>query len=77
MKHGLRGRGWRSLGDSELPPHARLHQALAAADPGAAFDQLRKTYPPRHEFHRYRVIGIPEQKSDLKLRLQGLGFHVG
>jgi hypothetical protein len=56
---------------------ARLRQALGAADPGAAFDQLRKSYPPRHEFHRYQVIGIPEQKRDLKFRLQGLGFQVG
>lgn len=54
----------------------RLRAALDEPDPGAAFDRLRKQYPARHEFHRYRVTGIPDQKRGLMSRLRGLGFRV-
>lgn len=36
---------------------ARLRAALREADPGAAFDALRKHYPPRHELHYWRYRG--------------------
>lgn len=32
-----------------------LRRAVAAADPGAAFDALRRDYPPRREFPAHRV----------------------
>lgn len=34
-----------------------LRQAVGEADPGAAFDALRKHYPPRHELHYWRHQG--------------------
>jgi len=54
----------------------RLRQSLGTTDPGAAFDQLRKRYPARHEFHRYHITGMPDLKQDLRARLEGLGFQV-
>jgi erythronate-4-phosphate dehydrogenase len=35
----------------------RLRRSLRESDPGAAFDQLRKQYPPRHELHHWRHQG--------------------
>ncbi|HEX5676670.1 MAG TPA: 4-phosphoerythronate dehydrogenase [Alcanivorax sp.] len=35
----------------------RLRRSLRESDPGAAFDQLRKRYPPRHELHHWRHQG--------------------
>lgn len=35
----------------------RLRAALREADPGSAFDALRKHYPPRHELHYWRHRG--------------------
>lgn len=55
----------------------RLRDALQEADPGKVFDRLRREYPVRHEFHAYRVSGIPDGKRELKSRLQGLGFRLG
>ncbi len=35
----------------------RLRRSLRESDPGAAFDRLRKHYPPRHELHHWRHQG--------------------
>ncbi len=35
----------------------RLRRGLRESDPAAAFDQLRKQYPPRHELHHWRHQG--------------------
>jgi erythronate-4-phosphate dehydrogenase len=35
----------------------RLRRSLRESDPGAAFDRLRKQYPPRHELHHWRHQG--------------------
>ena len=37
--------------------HRRLGDSLASADPGKAFDRLRKEYPLRHELHDWRYQG--------------------
>lgn len=37
--------------------HQRLRRSLRESDPGAAFDRLRKHYPPRHELHHWRHQG--------------------
>lgn len=55
---------------------ARLRAALREADPGKAFDRLRREYPARHEFTAYRITGLPEGKADLAGRLAGLGFRL-
>lgn len=53
----------------------RMRTVLAAAGDhrGEAFDQLRKNYPHRHEFSRYRVYG--ELSSTEKKQLLALGFR--
>jgi erythronate-4-phosphate dehydrogenase len=53
-----------------------LRAALREADPGRAFDRLRRDYRVRHEFKAYRVTGIPAGKRDLRSRLVGLGFRL-
>jgi len=35
----------------------RLRRSLRESDPAAAFDRLRKQYPPRHELHHWRHQG--------------------
>lgn len=37
--------------------HQRLGDSLTSADPGRAFDQLRKQYPVRHELHNWHYQG--------------------
>ena len=37
--------------------HRRLGDSLASADPGKAFDRLRKEYPLRHELHDWHYQG--------------------
>jgi erythronate-4-phosphate dehydrogenase len=55
---------------------ARLRAALREADPGKAFDRLRREYPVRHEFASYRITGIPPEKRELRSRLSALGFRI-
>jgi erythronate-4-phosphate dehydrogenase len=55
---------------------ARLRAALREADPGKAFDRLRKEYPVRHEFASYRITGLPQGKRELRSRLSALGFRI-
>lgn len=52
---------------------AALRHSLAAADPGAAFDALRKNYPARREFPAHRVR-LPETDPLWPL-LRALGFR--
>lgn len=56
---------------------ARLRAALREADPGKAFDRLRREYPVRHEHQAYRVTGLSGANQALGSRLQGLGFRHG
>lgn len=56
---------------------ARLRAALDEADPGRAFDRLRREYPIRHEHQAYRVTGLSGKNRALASRLQGLGFRLG
>lgn len=58
---------------------ARLRELAAQAragkaDFGLGFDNLRKFYPARREFHNYRIDNASE--TNLKAWLQVLGFHV-
>lgn len=55
----------------------RLRQALASAEPAAAFDRLRREYPVRHEFPAFRVTALPRDKAQLGKSLNNLGFQVG
>jgi erythronate-4-phosphate dehydrogenase len=55
----------------------RLRESFAEADPGKAFDRLRRDYPIRHEFPAYRILGLPPEKRELAFRLGELGFRVG
>jgi len=50
---------------------ARMRTALALDSSGAAFDQLRKHYPERHEYLNYQVVGAPDEVID---ELKVLGF---
>lgn len=51
---------------------AALRASLAAADAGAAFDALRRNYPPRREFTAHRVrLAAADPLAPL---LQSLGF---
>ena len=54
----------------------RLRQSFQEADPGKAFDRLRRDYPIRHEFTEFKVHGVPEEKRELRSRLSTLGFQV-
>jgi erythronate-4-phosphate dehydrogenase len=58
---------------------ARMREALGSNNPdgtrtGAAFDRLRKEYPRRREFARWRVDAVAE---DLRPVIAGLGFRTG
>jgi erythronate-4-phosphate dehydrogenase len=55
----------------------RLRASLETADPGKAFDLLRKQYPVRHEFPSYHVMDVPAEKRELASRLGALGFRPG
>ncbi|MEO6094569.1 MAG: 4-phosphoerythronate dehydrogenase [Fibrobacteria bacterium] len=55
----------------------RLRETFGEADPGKAFDRLRRDYPIRHEFPSFRIVGLPPEKRDLAFRLGELGFRVG
>lgn len=55
---------------------ARLRVALSEADPGAAFDRLRRDYPIRHEFTRYRVAEWQTASEATRKILLALGFGV-
>jgi len=54
----------------------RLRLSFLEADPGRAFDRLRRDYPIRHEFTEFRVKGVPEEKREFRSRLSALGFQV-
>lgn len=52
---------------------AALRASVAGADPGAAFDALRRHYPPRREFTAHRVALA--SADSLWPRLAALGFR--
>lgn len=52
---------------------AALRASLALPDPGAAFDALRRDYPPRREFTAHRVALAAD--DPLWPLLRGLGFR--
>ncbi|MDB5103847.1 MAG: 4-phosphoerythronate dehydrogenase [Fibrobacteres bacterium] len=54
----------------------RLRDSLLEADPGKAFDRLRRDYPVRHEFPSYTIRNVPGGKRELRKRLADLGFKV-
>jgi len=51
----------------------RLRDALLSDSSGGAFDQLRKSYPARHEYASYQVLGAPQDALE---ELNKLGFSV-
>ncbi|UTW45687.1 4-phosphoerythronate dehydrogenase [bacterium SCSIO 12696] len=51
----------------------RMRAQLAMADSAHQFDRLRKEYPQRHEFHRYRVVGDKLSAFDRQV-LTAFGF---
>ncbi len=54
----------------------RLRMALNEADPAAAFDRLRRDYPIRHEFTRFRVTEWQNASEHAQKILRDLGFGV-
>ena len=54
----------------------RMRTALAepVSPKGEIFDQLRKTYPHRHEFSRFRVAGVKDPAT--ARQLEALGFEL-
>ncbi|MDQ8037548.1 MAG: 4-phosphoerythronate dehydrogenase [Pedobacter sp.] len=54
---------------------AALRASMNAADPAAAFDALRKNYPPRREFTAHRLV-LPADHSAWPV-LSALGFRPG
>lgn len=59
-----------------LADDRRLRESFRESDAGKAFDRQRRDYPVRHEFPAYTVLGLPEEKRELRSRLAGLGFRV-
>lgn len=53
-----------------------LRQSLTGQNPGKEFDQLRKSYPIRHEFTQYSIHGLSDEKRNLRSQLLKLGFRV-
>jgi erythronate-4-phosphate dehydrogenase len=55
---------------------ARLRQALSGNEPAKGFDRLRRDYPIRHEFTRFKVAGHASHDPKTISTLVGLGFGV-
>jgi erythronate-4-phosphate dehydrogenase len=72
FRHGCIAAAYDILADDR-----RLRESLSEEDPGKAFDRLRRDYPIRHEFAGFRILGVPEEKRELRSRLGALGFRVG
>jgi len=51
------------------------HPEWTREDRGDHFDQLRRHYPVRREFHNYTVV-LPKSAEIVSRKLQGLGFRV-
>ncbi len=49
----------------------------ATCDRGTEFDQLRKSYPVRREFSKYRIANAEELAEPVAAALQALGFSCG
>jgi erythronate-4-phosphate dehydrogenase len=56
----------------ELAKKARAHQGNFAQ----GFDELRKHYPVRREFHNYQVTLSPKETETIGQWLTVLGFHI-
>lgn len=57
----------------------RMREALAVDDPekrAAAFDRLRKQYPPRREFSCYQIDSSEQLQPQLRAYLKALGFEL-
>lgn len=55
---------------------ARLRKALSSDNPAAGFDQLRRDYPIRHEFTRFKLDGYVQHDPAVISTLKNLGFGV-
>lgn len=53
-----------------------LRNALGDSEPGKQFDKLRRDYPIRHEFTRYRVTGSQGRQDGSQAILRRLGFEI-
>ena len=64
----------RAIYDIEADDHD-LRDITEADDDRVFFDQLRKIYPQRREFHNTTLI-LPGATPRLKAKLVGIGFRV-
>lgn len=54
----------------------KLRSSLKNANPGQAFDLLRKQYPVRHEFTEYNIDGLSSENRNISSQLLKLGFKL-